>query len=220
MSTVTQPGREPAGRTSRAIGGGGSAIEAIAGVAAIVLAVLGLADIMPQYMAAIATIAVGVALVLECGVNAARYSRAVATTAGQPVHTHAGDVGGGITAEFLGGLAGILLGVLALLNIVPEILLASAVVVFGASLLLSSGTLMELDSLAASATGPEASAAPVPSPAGSHVLVGLGAAVLGILALVGIAPRVLTLVALLSLGASIVLSGSAIGSRMFSAIRR
>jgi hypothetical protein len=55
---------------------------------------------------------------------------------------------------------------------------------------------------------------------GTQVLVGLAAGVLGILALIGIAPTVLVLVGLLAIGASLILSGSAVGTRLISMFRR
>ena len=48
-------------------------------------------------------------------------------------------MGGGFTAEFVGGAAGIVLGILALVGIAPEILCSVAVLVFGGTLLFGSG---------------------------------------------------------------------------------
>jgi hypothetical protein len=53
---------------------------------------------------------------------------------------------------------------------------------------------------------------------GAEVLAGLGAAVLGILALVGLAPVILTLVAMLTLGVTVLLSGSSFGGKMLNMV--
>jgi hypothetical protein len=52
---------------------GGSITEAIGGVAGVVLAIIGLAGVLPLYLAAIAAIAIGVALCAEGGALAATY---------------------------------------------------------------------------------------------------------------------------------------------------
>ena len=51
---------------------------------------------------------------------------------------------------------------------------------------------------------------------GTDVLVGLAAAVLGVLALVGIAPMTLNLVAMLAMGSAVLLTGSALIGKMLS----
>jgi uncharacterized membrane protein HdeD (DUF308 family) len=90
-------------------------------------------------------------------------------------------------------------------------------------LLLGSGATVDLSSVAGDApherfadlTRQAALAA-----SGAQVLLGIAAIVLGIIALVGIDPVVVTLVALLILGASVLFSGTAIGTRMASVMRR
>lgn len=210
--------------------------EAIAGVGAIVLAILGLTRILPHYMAAIGTIVVGGALVegSALGVRSRRVSSALQ---GQP------------SAEVLAGAAGVVLGVLALLGMAELVLLPVAVIVFGASLLIagfsaplaatiavrrreSSASEAELelpgmrpDDSIARALDParpysERAEATVRAPldqliesppTGAQLLVGLAAVVLGILALLGHSPMLLTLVALLCLGCMELLSGTVLG---------
>lgn len=51
----------------------------------------------------------------------------------------ASAVSRGLTAEFLAGIAGIVLGLLALLRIVPMTLLLVAVITYGGTLMLTSG---------------------------------------------------------------------------------
>jgi hypothetical protein len=53
-----------------------------------------------------------------------------------------------------------------------------------------------------------------------QVLVGLAGGILGLLALLGIYPMVLALVAMLSLGASVLLSGAAISGKVLGILRR
>jgi hypothetical protein len=59
----------------------------------------------------------------------------------------ASRVSQGITTELLAAMAGIVMGVLALLGIAPTTLLSAAVVTYGAAMLLTSGESLCLDSL-------------------------------------------------------------------------
>jgi hypothetical protein len=51
---------------------------------------------------------------------------------------------------------------------------------------------------------------------GGHALVGVGAVVLGILALVGIAPATLVLVGFLAVSLALLFSGTAMGARLLA----
>lgn len=190
---------------------GGSTVEAVGGAAALVLAIIGLAAVLPMTLTAVATIAIGVALLAEGAAIAARYERILARPGVSRVG--AADVGGGMSAEFFGGAAGIVLGVLALLGVATGTLEPIAAIVFGGALLFGSTTASRLERAAAHGE-PTAAREAVAAASGAQVLVGLGSAVLGILAVVGIAPETLTLVALLSVGAAVLLSGSALTARM------
>lgn len=124
---------------------------------------------------------------------------------------------GGISALFLVGIGGIVLGVLSLIGIAPEMLTAVAVIAFGGGLLLSSNSVWQL--YRAKRTWFMGDGAQTTSPAqflagemaaGSAVLQslsGLAAVVLGILAVTGANSHVLTLVALLVLGATVLMTG-------------
>ena len=174
-------------------------------------------------MLPIATIAIGVALVFEGGSIAAEYSRIISKTAENSTQTV--EVGGGMTAEMLAGIAGIVLGILALLGLDSPTLSAAAVIVFGAALSLSSGMISRLNELKIEVSGAQRTAQKVAheavsAAAGTQVLVGLAAGVLGILALVGIAPTVLVLVGLLTVGTSLLLSGGAVSGRLISLFHR
>jgi hypothetical protein len=201
-------------RAVRAIEGG-SMTEAVGGAAAIVLAILGLIGVLPEVMASIATIAVGVALLTIGGVIAARYARAIGPAESPTIRR---EITGGMGMEALAGVATVVLGILALLRIAPITLLAVATIVLGAAMLMASGAMARLESLAR--TEPLGAEHPkthdvVYAATGSEVLVGVGAVVLGILALSGHAPLTLVLVALLSIGASVLVSGSALAARFF-----
>jgi hypothetical protein len=167
---------------------GGSMMEAVGAIATMALAIIGLAGILSPSMAAIATIVLGASLVIEGGSFGAAQASAAAGTEFEARDT---------SAAFLGGVAGIVLGILALLGLAQMTLLAVAIIALGASFLLSGFG-------QGSAFG---------AGAGGHALVGLGAVVLGILAVVGLSPLVLILAALLALGAGALFSGSAQGTR-------
>lgn len=190
-----------------------SAVEAIGGAAAVVLGILGLAQVSPMYLAPIATIIVGVALWFEGAALVARYSRAVAAEVRSGAAVETAPAASGMSAEFLGGAAGTVLGILALLGVASVTLTSVAVIVYGAALLFGSGSQRRMSTVTAGAGGftpahqvvREAAAAS----SGAQLLVGIGAAVLGILALVGFAPTILILSALLTVGVSLALSGAA-----------
>lgn len=208
--------------------GGGSVVESIGGVGALVLSILGLVGFIPISLASIASIAAGGALLIGGGTMASQYSHIFGGTR-QSLSRNI--IGGGMAMESLGGVAGIVLGILALLGIHPLVLLGASVIVLGCALLLASGAMAKLTALP---IREPAGATPGPYPehthyimrdtlyaaSGSEALVGAGAIVLGILSLSGFAPVTLILVALLAVGASILLAGSAVAGRMFENIPR
>lgn len=201
----------------------GSMAEAASGLAGVVLAILGLAGILSPLLLSISTIAIGAALLFEGGAIAARFSNLL-TDLGRG-RVEATELGGGMTAEFLGGAAGVALGILGLLGVLPGVLIPVAAIVFGGSLIFGSTVTSRLNSLEIRRAGGNelaqmAAREMVSAAAGLQVLVGLGGIALGIIALVGIAPEILSLVAMLGLGASVLLSGSAVSSRMVSVFRQ
>ncbi len=205
--------------TTMSVVAGGSIAEAIGGVGAVVLAILGLVGLLPHDMAAIATMAAGVALLLEGIAMAARFSDLLSESGSL---SDAAKLGGGMGAELLGGVAGGILGLLALLDVVPMTLTAIAVIVFGASLLLSSGATYRLESLASKLGQKTLMAAQMlaaVAASGVQVLVGLGGITLGIIALVGVSPMILTLVGLLSIGAAVLVTGGTVSSTIASAMQ-
>ncbi len=197
----------------------GSSTEALTGAGAVVLAILGLAHIAPQMMAAVSAIALGAALIMDGAAVAAEYSRILAESGNGKASK--AELGGGLSTQIVGGAAAVALGVLALLNIEAQALLAIAAIVLGITVVSSGGVTTRLNALKIEISDEHELAKRIAREAmttatGTDVLVGLAAVVLGILALVGIASSTLTLVAMLALGASILLTGSAVVGKMMS----
>jgi hypothetical protein len=197
--------------TTTKVVAGGSAGEAVAGLAAVVLAIIGLAGLAPSYMVAIATIVAGVALFIAGGAIAAQVTSLVRQRAA------ALGIGNAATSDIVGGLAGIVLGILGLIGIAPAVLLPIAAIVLGASLLFSAGAADQLTALAAGGQErPSGEAVPVMA-ASAKVMIGLASIVLGIVAVVGVVPLTLTLVAMLVIGCGAMMSAAALGGNLMSA---
>jgi UPF0716 family protein affecting phage T7 exclusion len=201
----------------------GSLVEGIAGAAAVALSIIGLAGYFPLYMVIIATIAVGAALLFEGGAISSRVSDIV--NRNENTSYDMSEIGSGMTAEFLAGITGITLGILALIGMYPLMFVAISAIVFGVALMISSGTTARLNFFALGKYGNEnvrAVAREALYAASSvQLLIGIASLTLGILSLIGIAvPVTLLLVAMLIVGFSDLLSGSAISSRMMSIFRR
>lgn len=214
-----RPRRAPE-RKAAATVAGGSLVQGLTGGGAAVLAILGLAGILPAFLATIATIAVGAAFFIEGMAIVGAFNRLRTEESGRLASAL---LGAGVTAEFIGGIAGVVLGVLALLGTLPALLVPIAVIVFGGSLLLSSGGISRIGMMGTeyeSSRWQETMREGVVATSGAQSLVGLGAVTLGILALLGYASLVLSLVGLLAVGASIMLSGTVLGGRMMSFFRR
>lgn len=186
--------------------------ELLLAIGAIVLSILGIIGVFPADLAAIAVIGLGTILLFQGG-NVILHYRELLDEAGATNLVSASTVSRGITAEFLAGMAGVVLGILALLRIVPMTLLSVAVITYGATLMLTSGESVWLTSFVAkdNAIMRQLMHCMSLAAAGAQVLAGLAALVLGILALVGIASMTMVLVALLATGASILLRSSALG---------
>src|SRR5262245_26011213 len=209
--------------------GGGSVVESIGGIGALVLSILGLVGFIPITMASIAAIAAGGALLIGGGTMASQYSRIFG---GARQSLSRNIIGGGMAMESLSGVAAIVLGIMALLGIHSLTMLAASAIVLGCALLLASGAMAKLTALPIrEPIGTEQARyvgqTPYPehmyhvmrdtlyAASGSEALIGAGAIVLGILSLSGFAPLTLILVALLAVGASILLAGTAVAGRMF-----
>ena len=170
---------------------GGSVTEGIGALSTIVLAILGLAGVFTNIVASIATIVIGAVFLAESMLARTAISTSEGARAG---------IGGGMTAGFFAGIAGIVLGILSFFRPDPGVFVAVALLAYGAALLLSGGTLARLSWLLSNPAEAEA--------AGSGgVLMGLAVTVLGILAVIGLVPMTLALVGLLCLGAGAFFSG-------------
>ena len=197
---------------------GGSVAERIAGLGAVALTIIGLAHVFPEILVSVAIIAVGVALAFEGGAISARYSALIGEAQSL---TESSVRWGGVTTLFLAGAAGIALGILSLIGVVPMILIPVSAIVFGSALIMDSGANERLSMLEARHsedynTSMSVAKETAKAAAGIQVLGGIGGIALGILALIGIYPLVLSLVAMLSIGTVNLLTGATIGGRMVS----
>jgi hypothetical protein len=200
----------------------GTLAEEIAGIGAVVLSIIGLANRFPELMLPIATIAIGAALLFEGGAITARFSNLLSLARAQVDFR---QFGMGMTMEFLSGIVGVALGILALIGIYPLVLTPVAAIVFGAALILGARVSARLNALWSSMTEEreivrEVTREALEAASGVQFLIGLGAITLGILALIGLNPTILTLVAMLSVGFANLLSGTAIMGRVMTTGRR
>jgi hypothetical protein len=199
----------------------GGFVDALGGIATIVLAIIGLSGVHPEVLVSISTIVFGAALLIEGGAMLSEFAH-IETTSEANVGS-----GGGMSALFMVGVAGIVLGVLALLGVHAVLLTAVAVIAFGAALLISSSAVWSLLTSRSVATRFQARAPMVKSiasevaagSAGVQAMTGLAVVVLGILAVCGVYTMPLTLVALLAAGASLLLTGSTLSGTMIGLMR-
>lgn len=210
----------------------GGLIDAIGGVATVVLAICGLVNLSPSILTAVATIVFGVALLIQGGAMVSEYAQV-----SFPIDMEGGSIdsfgGNSLVAVFLVGAAGIVLGVLALLGVQAGVLMPIAAIAFGTALLLSSNAVWRLyvlrrgsrvQGLATSTSqgGGEIIASEMASgSAGLQAVAGLAAIVLGIIALAGSTNDLtINLVALLILGATLILTGSTLSATVIGFMRR
>jgi hypothetical protein len=202
----------------------GGLADAIGGIATAVLAIVALTGFAPPTTAAIATIVFGAALLIQGGTILSEYAHLVIPAETLPRPRFGGD---GLSALFLVGIAGIVLGVLALLGIATMQLTAIAIIAFGGSLVMSSNSVRQLYMLQAatkkasgSHLGSEFLAGEMASGSASvQVLAGLAAIVLGILSIAGTSSIHLNPAALLVLGITIILTGSTLSGLVLGLMR-
>lgn len=198
---------------------GTAAIEAIAAIAIIVLTILGLAKVAPVFLVAVAVIIAGIALLAQGYTLAGEYA-AMLSGRGDALPIRANSTW---TLSLLAGAAGIVLGILALLSVTPMVLVAVAVIAFGGGLVISSGPMAQVGIVrVATPTTDERTRRMVAEAAStaavSQAMVGLGAVVLGILALAGFASVTLILVALLAVGVFELVNGASVGELMLGTL--
>jgi hypothetical protein len=163
--------------------------EGAAGIAVIVLAIIALAGVSVEILASIATIVIGAGLMVQGFNSAAEHAKAMAVPApGTQTMAAAAEPTGDVMVDFLAGVTGVVLGILALIGVNAAHLVPAALIVFGGSLLLSGAISMGERGVATAG--------------GAEILTGLAAIVLGILSLVVHESSVLVLVGFLAVGAT------------------
>lgn len=181
--------------------------EGAAGIAAIVLAVIALAGVSPETIAAIITIVIGIGLMVQAFNSAAESSKSMAV--GAAASAQATEIGGAAMVDILTGITGIVLGVLALVGINASHLVPAALIVFGGGLLLGGAIEMRPGPLPSSAAA-----------GGMEVMVGMAAIVLGILSLILMHSSVLVLVGFIAVGAAMLMVSATFSgavTRLFAA---
>jgi hypothetical protein len=203
----------------------GSLVEAAGGIAVAVLSIIALSRMgATATLPSIAVIILGAALLAEGGTIATEFSRMLSIATGGAMNTV--EIGGGMTTEIFIGAGVLVLGVLALIGISPLILLPVAVIATGGMMLLTAGGVHRMNQIRIERGGTPENAQSLILAAGSgaaafQILAAIAAIVLGILALSSAANTMtFTLVGLLILGASIVLSGTALTGSMMRLLTR
>ena len=201
---------------------GGSLAEGILSGVVVVLSLIGLSGAMPEAVLSVAAITLGVAFLLEGVTVSTRFSRLLSETSKSRLDE--AELGAGMTSGFVAGTTGIVLGILGLLKISPVILIPLSVIVFGSALMLSSGLTLRLDNLeleiyAESTKFKKVAREAMVAAAGVEILLGLGALVLGIVALTSVYSMTLSLVGMLTVGITGLAGGAAVTARMVSLFR-
>ena len=189
--------------------------ESAVGIAVIALAIIALAGVSVDVMASIATIVIGVGLIVQ-GFN----SGAEEAKLTQPASANAPDatLGGEAMVHCAGGLTGIVLGILALVGVNTAHLLAPALIVFGSSLLLGGFISMRPRTMRVASGAMEQQMVTYqtsPAISGLEALAGLAAIILGILSVIMTPFGVPVLVGFLAVGAALlVVSASFAGAAL------
>jgi hypothetical protein len=203
----------------------GGLVDAVGGIATIILAIVALSGVRPDIIVPSTVIVFGAALLIQGGTMLSEYAQIMFPRGDTTMVSPEQFGGSSISVMFLVGAAGIVLGVLALVGIAANPLMSVALIAFGSGLLLSSNAVRALYLLQASRagtprTGSEMLAGEMASgSAGVQILAGLSALVLGILAVTGTNPAVLVPSALIVLGATVVLTGSALSGLVMGFMR-
>lgn len=219
MEERVEPVREE--RASAEVVAGSGVSEAIGGCGAVVLAIVGLAGVYPSWLASIAAIAIGAALLLRGIALTTRYYSLLNESGADEADSAA--LGSGIGAEVLGGSAVAVLGILALVGVNALVLLPVSAIVLGGTLLLGCGSNCRLNHLVVErwrgnghSAGQRIAGDILSAANGAQALVGVGVIVLGIVGLLNRYDLTLCLVAFLAAGASVLLSGSTVTGRMMT----
>lgn len=198
------PAAEGTERVQRMVVRSGSSFELFSAVIAVVLTIIGLVGYLPHYVAGIATIAVGLALLTQGSTIAARWQEAQRIVGRERLDKL------GMSTEMFGGLAAIVLGILAVLGVASLTLLPVAAIVLGVALLLGGGAQPEIAEDDARDRW-HVTRDIVRASSGVMVMGGLSSLVLGVIAVAVEGPVLpLALTALLCVATSLVLSGGSL----------
>jgi hypothetical protein len=196
-------------RAARVITSGGLG-EGFGGAVAALLAILGLCGLTPIPMAAIGGILIGAGLAWESAMMGSQRARIPAAF---PARV---ELASGLGVQFLGGFAGLVLCVIALLRLTYALSLISTAVLIFACVLAAGSVATQLAGveMRLGGDGRVIKLAGGPAIASVEVLIGFGAGILAVLGLVGIATLTLSLVALLGIGLGVTFSGTAVSARV------
>lgn len=119
--------------------GGGLSAQAMVGAAAIILSLLALLGLPNPVLMGVVSILLGAGLILSSGVNARLEAMKVeaAEVMDSAKDAAADEIATTAGADGLAGMAGIVLGLLALVGIVPTVLNLTAMLVIGTAVLMS-----------------------------------------------------------------------------------
>jgi len=231
LSSIAQAPQEKLLMSQTVVGGQGAPAERLAlggrtasqgmfGGIALVLGIVGLAvaNSYPGaevYLNAVAQISLGLSLIVFGMALAMAYIRVISDT--EP-HNGGGTVMGTTADMFLGG-AVVIMGVLALVHIVPQILIPAAAIVVGVGLLLNSAAsvraaTLETEVAGGRTLGRRAHEELVFATASVRAVAGVAVAVLGILGLTTSAnAMLLTLAAAIVAGAAMLLASTSLSGR-------
>lgn len=196
--------------------------EGAAGIAAIVLGVIGLAGVSAGALASITTIIIGVGLVVQAFNAAAEVSRGLNASAAA-MAGRGTEMGSDVMIDVAAGVAGIILGILGLVGVNAPHLIPAALIVFGGALILSGAVKAQgrvMTTTNAAGAPMQVSYQGSAAMSGLEILVGFAAIILGILTLIFGASWVLVLVGFIAVGAALLMvsatfSGAVV--RLFSA---
>jgi hypothetical protein len=188
---------------------GSSTVLALCGAAAIVLSIIGLVNAWPVWMVNLSVLVIGGGLIAH-GLGIMGRNALIVRPTGTTWDP--GQVASAVSPEFLAGCVGVTLGILAIIGIYPALLSAVAVIAFGSTLVFGSSSAYAEEFRAD--PGSVESRGFLSRPMRAHLMMGLGVLALGIIAVCGIRPLLLTLVGSLSLGFTLLVTGSALAVRM------
>ena len=204
----------------------GATIGSMWGLAAVILAILGLSGVQPTYTLPVAGIVLGLAF-LAWAESAPRGPRMFRIAE----HENSRDrivFFSGVTAASIAGLVAIVLGLMNLVFLGDVRFGGVSVIAMGLGLLWHSGAMRRVSQFAHDVTyrglggrlpsGPFAMNALSLAPL-RDVLVGLGGVILGVLAMMHIAPVTLEFVALLAMGAALTATASTICGAAMSTLK-